>query len=53
MTALAICDGTLGRSRGGRRWPKDILLKDGRVAEIAAPGKLKGRTARRCSTRPD
>ena len=42
------------RSGGRRGWPaKDILLKDGRVAEIAASGKLKLRMEQRRWTRPD
>jgi dihydroorotase len=42
MTALAICGGRLVDPAAGVDAPKDILLKDGRVAEIVAPGKLKG-----------
>jgi dihydroorotase len=41
MTALAIRGGHLIDPGAGVDAPKDILLKDGRVAEIAAPGKLK------------
>jgi dihydroorotase len=41
MTALAIRGGHLVDPAAGVDLPKDILLKDGRVAEIAAPGKLK------------
>jgi len=41
MTALVICGGHLIDPAAGVDGPKDILLKDGRVAEIAAPGKLK------------
>ena len=41
MTALAIRGGHLVDPAAGVDAPKDILLKDGRVAEIAAPGKLK------------
>ena len=41
MTALAICGGRLVDPAAGVDAAKDILLKDGRVAEIAAPGKLK------------
>jgi dihydroorotase len=41
MTALVIRGGHLIDPAGGADGLKDILLKDGRVAEIAAPGKLK------------
>ena len=41
MTALAIKGGHLLDPAGGVDGPKDILFKDNRVAEIAAPGKLK------------
>lgn len=41
MTALAICGGRLVDPAAGVDAAKDILLKDGRVAEIASPGKLK------------
>lgn len=41
MTALAICNGRLVDPAAGVDAPKDILFKDGRVAEITAPGKLK------------
>ncbi|MGA8043539.1 MAG: dihydroorotase [Terracidiphilus sp.] len=41
MTALVIRGGHLIDPSAGVDAPKDILLKDGRVAEIAAPGKLK------------
>jgi dihydroorotase len=41
MTTIAILGGHLVDVAGGVDAPKDILLKDGRVAEIAAPGKLK------------
>ena len=41
MTALAIHGGHLVDPAAGIDALKDILLKDGRVAEIAAPGKLK------------
>jgi len=41
MTALVIRGGQLLDPAAGVDAPKDILLKDGRVAEIAAPGKLK------------
>ena len=41
MTALAILGGHLIDPAAGIDAPKDLLLKDGRVAEIAAPGKLK------------
>ena len=48
MTAIAIRGGHLVDPAAGVDGAKDILLKDGRVAEIAAPGKLKtARTARR------
>jgi dihydroorotase len=41
MTALVIRGGLLIDPAAGIDGLKDILLKDGRVAEIAAPGKLK------------
>ena len=41
MTALLIRNGHLVDPGAGVDAPKDILLKDGRVAEIAGPGKLK------------
>ena len=41
MTALVIRGGQLIDPAAGVDGLKDILLKDGRVAEIAAPGKLK------------
>jgi dihydroorotase len=41
MTALVIRGGHLIDPAAGVDALKDILLKDGRVAEIAAPGKLK------------
>ncbi len=41
MTALVIRGGHLVDPAGGVDALKDILLKDGRVAEVAAPGKLK------------
>jgi dihydroorotase len=41
MTALLICGGHLIDPAAGVDGLKDILLKDGRVAEIASPGKLK------------
>ena len=41
MTALVIRGGHLVDPGAGVDALKDILLKDGRVAEIAAPGKLK------------
>ena len=41
MTALAICGGHLVDPAAGVDALKDILLKDGRVAEVAGPGKLK------------
>jgi dihydroorotase len=42
MTALAICGGRLIDPAAAVDAAKDILLKDGRVAEIAGPGKLRG-----------
>ena len=41
MTALLIKNGHLIDPGSGVDGPKDILLKDGRVAEIAGPGKIK------------
>jgi dihydroorotase len=41
MTALVIRNGHLIDPAAGVDGPKDILIKEGRVAEIAAPGKLK------------
>jgi dihydroorotase len=41
MTALAICGGRLVDPAAGIDAAKDILLKDGRVAEVAGQGKLK------------
>ena len=41
MTSLVIRNGHLIDPGAGVDAPKDILLKDGRVAEIAGPGKLK------------
>ena len=41
MTALIIRGGHLVDPAAGIDALKDILLKEGRVAEIAAPGKLK------------
>ncbi len=41
MTAIAILNGHLMDPAAGVDAAKDILLKDGRVAEIAGPGKLK------------
>ncbi len=41
MTAIAIKNGHLIDPGTGNDAPRDILLKDGRVAEVAAPGKLK------------
>ena len=41
MTALVIRGGHLIDPAAGVDGLKDILLKDGRVAEIAGPGKLK------------
>ena len=43
MNTLAICGGRLVDPAAGADGAKDILLKDGRVAEIAGTGKLKGR----------
>ncbi|SPE17594.1 Dihydroorotase [Candidatus Sulfotelmatomonas gaucii] len=43
MTALAICGGRLVDPAAGVDAAKDILINDGRVAEIAGPGKLKGK----------
>jgi len=42
MTAIAIKNGHLIDPGTGIDAPKDILLQGGRVAEVAAPGKLKG-----------
>jgi dihydroorotase len=41
MTALVIRNGHLIDPGAGVDAPRDILLKDGRVAEVASPGKLK------------
>ena len=41
MTSLAICGGRLIDPAAGIDAAKDILLKDGRVAEVAGQGKLK------------
>ncbi len=41
MNTLAICGGRLVDPAAGIDAAKDILLKNGRVAEIAGPGKLK------------
>lgn len=41
MTALAIINGHLIDPAAGVDAAKDILLKDGKVAEVASPGKLK------------
>jgi len=41
MTSLAICGGRLVDPAAGIDAAKDILLKDGRVAEVALQGKLK------------
>ncbi len=41
MTALALCGGRLVDPAAGVDAAKDILLEDGRVADIAGPGKLK------------
>jgi dihydroorotase len=43
MTALAICGGRLVDPAAGVDAQKDVLIQDGRVAEIAGTGKLKGR----------
>ena len=43
MTMLSIVGGRLLDPAAGVDAAKDILLKDGRVAEIASPGKLKGK----------
>jgi len=43
MSALAICGGRLLDPAAGIDGAKDILFKDGHVAEIAGTGKLKGR----------
>jgi len=42
MSALVIKGGHLVDPGAGVDAPKDLFLKDGRVAEVAAPGKLKG-----------
>ncbi|HEY2858145.1 MAG TPA: dihydroorotase [Terracidiphilus sp.] len=42
MSVLVIRNGHLIDPAAGVDAPKDILLKDGKVAEIASPGKLKG-----------
>ena len=42
MTAIAILGGHLMDPAAGVDAKKDLLLKDGRVTEIAGPGKLKG-----------
>lgn len=42
MSALVIRNGHLVDPGAGVDAPKDILLKDGKVAEVAGPGKLKG-----------
>ncbi len=42
MTALAICGGRLIDPAAGVDAQKDVLIKDGRVAEIVGTGKLKG-----------
>ena len=41
MTTLAIRNGHLIDPAAGIDAPKDIFIQNGRVAEIAAPGKLK------------
>src|SRR5579862_3596827 len=41
MTALVIRNGHLIDPAAGVDGPRDLLVKDGRVAEIASPGKLK------------
>src|ERR1039458_2968050 len=43
MTALAICGGRLIDPAAGVDEQKDVLLINGRVAEIAGTGKLKGK----------
>jgi len=43
MNPLAILNGRLVDPAAGVDAAKDILLKDGRMAEIAGPGKLKGK----------
>ena len=43
MSTIAICNGRLIDPAAGVDAAKDILLKDGRVAEIAGTGKLKGK----------
>jgi dihydroorotase len=43
MTAMAICGGRLVDPAAGVDGLKDILLIDGRVAEIAGTGKLKSK----------
>src|SRR5580658_6221363 len=43
MTSLAICGGRLVDPAAGIDELKDVLLIEGRVAEIAATGKLKGK----------
>lgn len=43
MSALAICNGRLIDPAAGVDAAKDILIKDGRVAEIAGTGKLKSK----------
>ena len=54
MTTLAICGGRLVDPAAGVDALKDILLRDGRVAEIAGTGQAEEhRTAPRCSTRRD
>jgi dihydroorotase len=41
MTSLAICNGRLVDPAAGVDARRDILIKEGRVADIAAPGKLR------------
>lgn len=43
MTTLAILNGRLLDPAAGVDAPKDLLIKEGRVAEIAGTGKLKGK----------
>jgi dihydroorotase len=43
MTTLAILNGRLLDPAAGVDAPKDLLIKDGRVTEIAGTGKLKGK----------
>ena len=52
MTALVIRGGHMIDPAAGVDGPKDLLLKDGRVVEIAAPGKLKLANGSEQSTQP-